>query len=275
MDYINTNIYRSNGTSKTGSSSGSDTKTGNSSLTTQDFLQLLAAQLANQDPSNPTDSTQFISQMAQFSSLQAMDQLSQTMNQQYGASLVGKKVTVTSVDTRGRKVTSQGIVSSMKHSSTGDTIMVNGKEFKLTDVTQVINTTGTPTYTSFAGSATINFHDMAKDFSDYSIKIQYKTGADADASKTVGVVADTGTKQITVTLDYTKGGTNLPTETDLQNVLQGTWTWQQTTDSKVTSATAPTGFDPKKVTVNEAASDTMKSNTVKEVSSAAISVSYS
>jgi flagellar basal-body rod modification protein FlgD len=34
------------------------------------FLQLLVAQLQNQDPMNPADSTQFVSQLAQFSQLE-------------------------------------------------------------------------------------------------------------------------------------------------------------------------------------------------------------
>jgi flagellar basal-body rod modification protein FlgD len=34
------------------------------------FLQLLVAQLQNQDPLNPTDSTQFVAQLAQFSELE-------------------------------------------------------------------------------------------------------------------------------------------------------------------------------------------------------------
>jgi len=34
------------------------------------FLNLLVAQLQNQDPLNPTDSTQFVSQLAQFSELE-------------------------------------------------------------------------------------------------------------------------------------------------------------------------------------------------------------
>ena len=54
------------------SSATSSTSSSSSSLapTEQMFLQLLVAQLQNQDPLNPTDSTQFVSQLAQFSELE-------------------------------------------------------------------------------------------------------------------------------------------------------------------------------------------------------------
>lgn len=38
----------------------------------QMFLQLLVAQLQNQDPTNPVDSTQYVSQLAQFSELEQL-----------------------------------------------------------------------------------------------------------------------------------------------------------------------------------------------------------
>ena len=38
----------------------------------QTFLQLLVAQIKNQNPLNPTDGTQFLSQLAQFSELEQM-----------------------------------------------------------------------------------------------------------------------------------------------------------------------------------------------------------
>jgi len=59
----------------TGTTSGQTT--GQSSATTASsdvdknmFLQLLVAQLQNQDPLNPTDSTQFVTQLAQFQQLE-------------------------------------------------------------------------------------------------------------------------------------------------------------------------------------------------------------
>ncbi len=65
------------------------------------FLTLLTAQLKNQDPTNPTDSTQYLSQLASFSSveqqIQTNDKLAQLLQAgQIGqaSGLIGKYVTV-------------------------------------------------------------------------------------------------------------------------------------------------------------------------------------
>lgn len=41
-------------------------------MTQNQFLQLLVAQIKNQDPTNPTDATTFVTQLAQFSSLEQL-----------------------------------------------------------------------------------------------------------------------------------------------------------------------------------------------------------
>ncbi|MCJ7984766.1 hypothetical protein MUB16_13115 [Priestia sp. OVL9] len=55
-------------------------QTGNSSLGKDDFLKLLIAQLQNQDPMNPMQDKDFIAQMAQFSSLEQMTNMSTSLN---------------------------------------------------------------------------------------------------------------------------------------------------------------------------------------------------
>jgi flagellar basal-body rod modification protein FlgD len=85
----------------------------NTTMGEQDFLKLLIAQLKNQDPLAPQDNTQFVSQLAQFSSLQAAmgtnTRLDTITSQNQGqantevVSLVGKQATV-----KGSLVTASG-----------------------------------------------------------------------------------------------------------------------------------------------------------------------
>ena len=59
------------GLTTTGASSASASSSlGGSAPSEQMFLQLLVAQLKNQDPLSPTDGTQFVAQLAQFSELE-------------------------------------------------------------------------------------------------------------------------------------------------------------------------------------------------------------
>lgn len=52
------------------SSAAAPTSSSPDDVTENDFLQLLVAQIQHQDPSNPTDSTTFVTQLAQFSQLE-------------------------------------------------------------------------------------------------------------------------------------------------------------------------------------------------------------
>lgn len=59
-------------------------ETGKSSLGKDDFLKILIAQLQHQDPLNPMEDREFISQMANFSSLEQMVNMSNMMSKFIG-----------------------------------------------------------------------------------------------------------------------------------------------------------------------------------------------
>jgi flagellar basal-body rod modification protein FlgD len=65
-------VSSSTATGGAGSQSSSTTTSSTSStdVTKNMFLQLLVAQLQNQDPLNPTDGTTFVTQLAQFQTLE-------------------------------------------------------------------------------------------------------------------------------------------------------------------------------------------------------------
>ena len=68
----------------------------------QDFLTLLVAQLKNQDPLNPSDPTQFTAQLAQFSSLEQLFNLNDSMNNMATANANAARFTT--LNTIGKEV---------------------------------------------------------------------------------------------------------------------------------------------------------------------------
>ncbi len=106
-----------------------------------DFLNLMVAQLSNQDFMNPVDDTQYITQMAQFATMQSMQELSHYSQNSYVAGLVGKNVTVASLGVGGSVSKDSGIVSSVNITGDGYTITVNGKQYELSQIMSIADPT--------------------------------------------------------------------------------------------------------------------------------------
>src|SRR5512135_287243 len=104
--YLNS-LYASSSQTAASSSSSSTATSGTGGLGESDFLNLLITQLKNQDPLDPMKDTEFVAQLANFSSLQQMTSMNTNManllaqqNYTNAASMIGKQVT-TSDDKSG------------------------------------------------------------------------------------------------------------------------------------------------------------------------------
>ena len=105
--------------------------TGKSVLDINDFYKLMAAQLQNQDMTNPMDQSEFMSQMTQMTIIQAINTFSDISVTSYAASLVGKEVTVAEVSNTGEITEATGLYAGEQ------IIFVNDKSYKLSQIMSV------------------------------------------------------------------------------------------------------------------------------------------
>ncbi len=126
-----------------GVTAAADTNTGQTATMSRQldrdaFLKLLVSQLKYQDPTKPMEDREFIAQLAQFSALEQMTNVSkgleallyqQEANQ--ALSLIGKQVTV-QMDPASPAV--NGTVDEALFTSSGAVVVVNGVRYPVTSV---------------------------------------------------------------------------------------------------------------------------------------------
>lgn len=101
------------------------------------FLQLMIAQLKNQDPMNPMDDTQYVTQLAQFATMQQMQELAYYSRSNFIMSLVGKEVTVARPKVGGDIEKFTGPVEKISLVNNEYLIYVGGKTFGLNQIMEV------------------------------------------------------------------------------------------------------------------------------------------
>jgi len=140
------------------SSTSSTSSTSNplTSMTPMDFVNLLVTQLQNQDPLNPTSTSDILTQVSQIGQLQSATQLSGVLtglsqNNQIaaGSALIGKQVT--GIDAANNSTT--GVVTSVAVSSSAVTLQLdNGDSLSLSNVTNIANAPASATTTAAAAA---------------------------------------------------------------------------------------------------------------------------
>jgi len=118
----------------------STNRTVSTELGKDEFLKLLVTQLKYQDPLSPMENTEYVSQLAQFSTLESMNNMSTGISNMEALSMTGKYVTATTIDSStGNNVQISGVVDSVKLKSGSAMLIVQGMEINLEDVTDVQN----------------------------------------------------------------------------------------------------------------------------------------
>ena len=112
-----------------------------SQMDMNDFFNLLVAQMTNQDMMNPTNDTEFIAQMAQFSALQGVQTIQEYQLSAYATSYVGKTVTIAHADDNGSLKTVEGVVERVTFYDGKPQVLVGGKAYELHTVMEVIDPT--------------------------------------------------------------------------------------------------------------------------------------
>lgn len=101
-----------------------------SELGQQEFLHLLVTELQYQDPLSPMDHKETIAQLAQFTALEAMNNVRSELQQLKAANLVGKQVIVKLDD----ESLTQGIVTAVSFEDNEPKLCVNNTYYQLEQV---------------------------------------------------------------------------------------------------------------------------------------------
>jgi flagellar basal-body rod modification protein FlgD len=143
--------------SSIGTSTTTTTSTASKSFDSETFLTLLVAQLTNQDPSSPMDTSDMMAQTTQLAMMESLTTIQSAISEQFAlqmrmasADLVGQQITWK--DSAGD--TQTGVVDSVDFSSSVPVLKVGSEEIPLDSVASITPvTTSTSTSTDTATTA--------------------------------------------------------------------------------------------------------------------------
>ncbi len=103
------------------------------------FLQLLVTQMQNQDPLEPTTDTEFVSQLATFSQLEQLQNLTTTFESSQAMTLVGQNVILATTDSSDNTNYISGTVDFVNVSGDKVQLSVGGNLYDIADLYSVID----------------------------------------------------------------------------------------------------------------------------------------
>lgn len=105
-------------------------------VNSETFLNLMVAEMTNQDPLEPTSNTEFVAQLAQFTQLTYAQDSSRFAMANYAATLVGKVATGSKMDGT-ELVTRTGVVESVSQVNNSYMVRIDGVDFDIKKITAV------------------------------------------------------------------------------------------------------------------------------------------
>lgn len=117
----------------------SQTKNTGNSLDKDAFLQLLVTEMKYQDPLNPSTNTEYIAQLAQFSQLEAMNNLSEHYSNSSAFGLVGKYVIMNVADSNGNITQKSGLVDYVTVKNGDAMLNIGGEYYSYEDLDSVVD----------------------------------------------------------------------------------------------------------------------------------------
>ena len=184
-----TTAVNTSSTTNVNTTSTTTTKAKDNGLGKDDFLKMLVTQLQNQDPLKPMDDTSFIAQMAQFSSLEQMQNMNTATLANQANGMIGNTVTWTDKDNNSFTGAVRGVS------------IVSGQSKLIVEMDAIKNTNLMPTQTTDLINKKVSWLDSNNVTHSGIITDAQKVGG---ALTITAVAAGTDGKLVTSTFDSKK-----------------------------------------------------------------------
>lgn len=103
------------------------------------FLKLLVAQMENQDPMQPQSNTEWVSQLATYSTLEQMQNMNAVMTNSQAFGLIGQDVIVATKNADGKESTISGKVDFVSVKGNKSYLSIDGNLYPSSDLQSIIN----------------------------------------------------------------------------------------------------------------------------------------